>query len=116
MNDTPDTSPQNALERLFRRTGVVPTPDRLRRDAALCVFYALGVVDTMRAVRGHGHISKTGGLCVPIVPQSQRAAQWRRIARLVAETVRTDDAVVTGFGAVVIALRPHYPCGEKDTN
>ena len=45
MNDTPDTSPQNALERLFRRTGVVPTPDRLRRDAALCVlFTAAGIV------------------------------------------------------------------------
>lgn len=40
MGETPDTSPRNALERLFRRSGSLPTPSRLGRDAALCVLFA----------------------------------------------------------------------------
>ncbi len=44
VSESPDTTPQNALERFFRRTGAEPTPERLFRDMWLAVLFTVAGV------------------------------------------------------------------------
>ena len=41
MSDEPDLTPRNGLERMFRRDGAEPTPERLLRDARLCALFTV---------------------------------------------------------------------------
>ena len=41
MSDEPDLTPRNGLERMFRRAGAEPTPERLLRDAGLCALFTV---------------------------------------------------------------------------
>lgn len=41
MSDEPDLTLRDGLERLFRRNGAEPTPERLLRDAGLCSLFTV---------------------------------------------------------------------------
>lgn len=75
VSESPDTTPQNALERLFARKSADQTPEQLRNGAVLCAVLAVAGLVIGASGEWWGWAAAVGFGLVAIVV----GRQWRRV-------------------------------------